>query len=949
MPVPIHSTRPYVKTASEIRSEFLSFFEKKGHTIVPSDSLVPGSDPTLMFTNAGMNQFKDVFLAEGERSYMRAVDTQKCLRVSGKHNDLEEVGYDTYHHTFFEMLGNWSFGDYFKREAIRWAWELLVDTWGLEPDRLYVSVHEGDEALGLEADSEAAACWTEETTIRPDHILYCGSKDNFWMMGDTGPCGPCSEIHVDMRPDGERADIPGRTLVNADHPQVIEIWNLVFIQYNAQTDGSLHPLAAKHVDTGMGFERIVAVLQSKKSNYDTDLFLPILDSIASRADIKGLNTYDDALELAEPDGERIRTALRVMADHARTISFAIADGVIPGNTGRAYVIRRILRRAVRYGYQTLGFRASVLPDVIPVVVRLMGDQFPELVEKQDYIVRVVHSEEQSFLETLGTGIQLFETLLPYIEAVSGGRAAPKSRAVKDLLEKSMPDITSDEERRTLFEATASKGLVPGPFAFLLHDTFGFPVDLTALMAREAGLGVDMDGYTTCMEAQKARARAASSFKVDLSGDDGWERVSDGASSVFTGYDTLVDDDLTIRALQTVVDEEEASPQHRLILDQTPFYAESGGQVGDTGTLVVDSQEIEVLDTQRVGGQIVHMVSALPDNPNGRTQARVNAERRHRTAKHHSATHLLHAALRDVLGSHVEQKGSLVAPGHLRFDFSHFERVSDEDLRAVEERVNEAIQSNIALREERSVPMKEALQRGATALFGEKYGERVRIISFNPDWSMELCGGTHVLATGEIGLFRITSEGSVAAGIRRIEAVAGMDAYHWMQTQLDELERTRRLFKSLQHPVDEEVERLQAGSRELERELLEERQRALAVASMDLLQSARSVNGIQLVTGTLQAEDMNALRTATEALREKAGAGHVLVLGSRDDAEGKVYLCAAVSDDLVERGMSAGKIVGALARLVGGGGGGRPSLATAGGRQPENLQKVFDEAERVISD
>ncbi len=937
-----------MKTAPEIRSEFLTFFENRGHTIVPSDSLVPGSDPTLMFTNAGMNQFKDVFLAEGERSYRRAVDTQKCLRVSGKHNDLEEVGYDTYHHTFFEMLGNWSFGDYFKREAIRWAWELLVNTWGLDGDRLYVSVHEGDEALGLEADHEAAACWREETTIAHDHILYCGSKDNFWMMGDTGPCGPCSEIHVDMRPDSERLTTPGMTLVNADHPQVIEIWNLVFIQYNAQTDGSLTPLAAKHVDTGMGFERIVAVLQGRRSNYDTDLFLPILDSIASRADIEGLDRYDDALRFPQPEGERIRTALRVMADHARTISFAIADGVIPGNAGRAYVIRRILRRAVRYGYQTLGFREPVLSEVVVTVVELMGGQFPELVEKQDYIVRVVQSEERGFLETLGTGIQLFERLLPHVEAVSKGHPVPEDRTVKDLLEKSMPTISSERERLALFEETASTGLVPGPFAFLLHDTFGFPIDLTALMAREAGLGVDMDGYTACMDAQKSRARAASSFKVDLGGDDGWTRLSEGPTSVFTGYDTLVEDDVTIRAVQSVTSAEGGDMSHRLLLERTPFYAESGGQVGDTGTLVIDDQEIEVLDTQRIGGQIVHMVSALPANLTGRVTARVDAERRHRTAKHHSATHLLHAALREVLGSHVEQKGSLVAPGHLRFDFSHFERVSDADLRTVETRVNEAIQGNIALAEERSVPMKEAMERGATALFGEKYGERVRIITFDPDWSMELCGGTHVATTGEIGLFRITSEGSVAAGIRRVEAVAGMDAYQWVQAQLDELERTRQLFKSLQHPVDEEVKRLQAGWRELEKELQEVRERALATASMELLQSARTVaGGIRLVTGMLDGADMNALRTATEALRDKAGEGYVLVLGSRDDDEGKVYLCAAVADDLVTQGLSAGRIVGALSGLVGGGGGGRPTLATAGGKQPENLQKALDAAESVI--
>jgi len=936
-----------VKTAAEIRSEFLTFFEEKGHTIVPSDSLVPGSDPTLMFTNAGMNQFKDVFLGEGERSYKRAVDSQKCLRVSGKHNDLEEVGYDTYHHTFFEMLGNWSFGDYFKREAVRWAWELLVDTWGLDPDRLYASVHDGDEALGLEADLEAAACWKEETTIPHDHILFCGSKDNFWMMGDTGPCGPCSEIHVDMRLDSERADVPGRDLVNADHPQVIEIWNLVFIQYNAHRDGRLVPLAAKHVDTGMGFERMVAVLQGRKSNYDTDLFMPILDDIAARTDMEDLRRYDDALNLPSEQGERIRTALRVMADHARTIAFAIADGVIPGNAGRAYVIRRILRRAVRYGYQALGFRKPVLADVILTVVDLMGEQFPELVDKKDYIVRVVASEEKGFLETLGTGIQLFETLLPHIRSVSEGGSTGDDRAVRDLLEKSMPDAESEKERMALFESTASRGLIPGPFAFLLHDTFGFPIDLTALMAREAGFGVDMEGYTACMDRQKSRARAASSFKVDQSGEDGWQQVSEGPTSVFTGYDTLVVEDATIRAVQTIEDADEDGAAYRVLLDRTPFYAESGGQVGDTGTFTVGTQLIDVLDTQRMNGQIAHMLREVPQDLTTRVVARVDGPRRHRAAKHHSATHLLHAALRDVLGSHVEQKGSLVAPDYMRFDFSHFERVSDEDLREVEVRVNEAIQRNISLSEDRDVPMKEAMERGATALFGEKYGERVRIISFDPDWSMELCGGTHVAATGEIGQFWITSEGSVAAGIRRIEAVAGMDAHRWVQSRLDELDRTRALFKSLQNPVDEEVEKLLLAGRERERELQEMRQRVLAAQSSRLLESARPVGDMHLVTGILEGADMDALRSATEALRERAGDDYVLVLGSRADDEGKVYLCASVADNLVGRGLAAGKIVGALAKHVGGGGGGRPTIATAGGKKPENLQNALDAVESLI--
>jgi len=946
-PFSFHPICRPLKTASEIRAEFLAFFEEKQHTVVPSDSLVPGNDPTLLFTNAGMNQFKDVFLGEGDRSYVRAADTQKCLRVSGKHNDLDEVGYDTYHHTFFEMLGNWSFGDYFKKEAVTWAWELLVDRWKLNPSRLYITVHEGDEALGLAADNEAADYWKSETGVSPDHILFCSSKDNFWMMGDTGPCGPCSEIHIDLRSDEERAAIPGASLVNKDDPRVMEIWNLVFIQYNAQTDGSLKPLAAQHVDTGMGFERVVAVMQEQTSNYDTDLFIPILDDIARRAPLESIDSYASASKLEGAESDRVRIALRVMADHVRTIAFAVADGVMPGNAGRGYVIRRILRRAVRYGYQTLGFRDPVLFDVVDTVIGIMGEQFPELTTQRDYIKRVVKAEEDGFLETLGTGIQYFETIAPYVSraasASSGDVRASllKDRAVVDLLEKALVDVPERELMADRFMESASKGLFPGAFAFLLHDTYGFPVDLTQLMAREAGLGVDMQGYQAYMDQQKSRARAAGSFKVDQSGSDDWTVVRSGEKSVFEGYDALKVDDAQILSMRTVDD------VHQLVLDSTPFYAESGGQVGDTGMLDVGGDVLQVLDTRKAGDRIVHIVDRLPADAMSTVRAQVDAGRRSRITKHHSVTHLLHAALRERLGSHVAQKGSLVSPEHLRFDFSHFERLTAEDLHAVELRVNESIQANIARGEERGVPIADALARGATALFGEKYGEAVRVITFDPSWSIELCGGTHVGATGEIGLFRFRSEGSVAAGIRRVEAVAGMDALAFLHAELEELSRARGQFKTLQRPLDEEVEAILERTRVLEKDLEGLQMAQMTSYATELAGTARLVGDVRLVTGLMPAPDMNALRSVTEDLRNQWGPGHVIVLAATDDEAGKVYIAASVSDDVIARGVQAGKLVGTLAKIVGGGGGGRPQLATAGGKDPARVQEVFSAAETEL--
>ncbi|MFT5142434.1 MAG: alanyl-tRNA synthetase [Rhodothermales bacterium] len=926
-------------SANRIRSEFTDFFKEKGHEVVSSASLVPQNDPTLLFTNAGMNQFKDVFLGEGSRPYARAADTQKCLRVSGKHNDLEEVGYDTYHHTFFEMLGNWSFGDYFKKEAIAWAWELLVDRWDLDPGRLYATVHEGDEKLGLAPDEEAADFWRSETSLAEDHILFCGSKDNFWMMGDTGPCGPCSEIHVDLRSDEERALVPGRELVNADHPMVMEVWNLVFIQYNAQTDGSLKPLSAKHVDTGMGFERIVSVLQNTAgSTYDTDLFRPMLDLVADHSPLSGLVSYDET-GASGAERDRIRVALRVIADHARTIAFAIGDGVMPGNSGRGYVIRRILRRAVRYGYQTLGLHEPFLYRAVDMLADQMGEQFPELARGKDYIVRVTKAEEESFLETLGTGLQFFERLVPYVKGEKTGVSAD-SKAM-DLLSKA---FSGAKDAATRFEDAASQKLMPGHVAFLLHDTYGFPVDLTQLMAREEGVAVEMDGYHVCMKAQKERARAAANFKVDQSGSDVWTLVSEGEEA-FLGYERSDVDGAHVRAMRTLGEGDEQ--RFEIVLDQTPFYGESGGQVGDTGVLRIGDQELTVLDTQKSQGRYVHVVDALPRDADAPVSARVDVARLARIKKHHSVTHLMHSALREVLGPHVEQKGSLVTPEHLRFDFSHFERVTPAELRRVEQRVNEVVQRNISKGEDQDVPLDDAIARGATALFGEKYGDAVRVITFDPAYSIELCGGIHVDATGEIGVFRFTSEGSVAAGIRRVEAVAGIDAVAHLHGELDELGRVRGQFRSLQRPSDQEVADLLDANKRLEKELERVRAEALAGKLAAFIDKSVDVGGVKLARGRVDGADMNSLRGLGEELRSRMGDAAVGVLGSTDGD--KAYLVVTVSDDVIKRGVQAGKLVGLLAKIVGGGGGGRPNLATAGGKIPAKLGEAIDAAGPALAE
>ncbi len=959
-------------SSEQTRQDFLDFFREKQHEVVPSAPLVPHDDPTLLFINAGMNQFKDVFLGEGSRPYRRAADTQKCLRVSGKHNDLEEVGVDTYHHTFFEMLGNWSFGDYFKREAIAWAWELLVDRWGLDPNRLYATVHQGDDALGLEADEEAAGLWKSETSIPHAHVLYGATKDNFWMMGDTGPCGPCSELHVDLRADAERAATPGRDLVNADHPEVIEIWNLVFIQYNAQPDGSLKPLSAKHVDTGMGFERLCAVLQGTTSTYDTDLFAGLFQRLAGLSPRVEVGGYDRIGGVPEPEAAKIRIAMRVVVDHVRTLAFAIADGASPSNTGRGYVIRRILRRAVRFGYQALGFREPFLWKLVEPLKETMGETFPELGERQDYIERTIRAEEEGFLRTLEDGLKVFEALVSqpklYASHVKrdrelGGRKeidiiqgyyglkddwvrqmrdAGVANAVLNVFGSTIPeDLTYYAVADLVFEK-AAKSELPGEFAFLLHDTYGFPGDLTALMAREEGLTVDEVRFSELMEEQRERARAAGTFGSDHSKISAWQTVSEGDDSAFVGYDATEIEGAQIRRMRSFGEGENEA--HEVVLDRTPFYAESGGQIGDTGTLEVGADTLRVTDTQRADdGSIVHRVDRLPSDPAAAARATVTASRRRETRKHHTATHLLHAALRETLGEHVQQKGSLVAPDRLRFDFSHAGRVTDEEQRRIERRVNELIQANLPGAIETEVPIAEAKERGAMALFGEKYGDAVRVVTFGPEVSVELCGGTHAAATGEIGVFRITSEGSVASGVRRIEAVAGEAALDVLDRERATLDAVRAPFKSLQTPVDQAVADVLAEVKALEKEIAALKQAEAASGLDSLIDQAEDVDGVRLVTGDLGAADMDTLREAATQFRDTLGPCAVAVLGAADPEGGKVYLSASVSDDLVGRGVQAGTLVGVLAKRVGGGGGGRPTLATAGGRQPENLPDALGAA------
>ena len=882
-----------MKTSAQIRQEFLDFFKSKEHLIVPSAPVVPLDDPTLLFTNAGMNQFKPIFLGESEglkaenKLWKRSADTQKCIRVSGKHNDLEEVGHDTYHHTLFEMLGNWSFGDYFKEEAIEWAWELLTKKWGLNPDQLYATVFGGDEKDGLPADEEAIDLWKTKTTIAHDHIKKCSKKDNFWEMGDTGPCGPCSEIHIDLRPAEEHAKGDGIHLVNSDDARVMEIWNLVFIQFNRQADGSLQTLPDKHVDTGMGFERVCAVIQGKKSNYDSDVFTPLIQHISKLSGI----TYGSK--------EETDIAMRVIADHIRAVSFSIADGASPGNDGRGYVIRRILRRAIRYGWDRLSLKEPFMFKLVVTLANQFETVFPELKAQLAYVSSVIEAEEKNFLRTLGQGIQLFKQMIE------------------------------------------GKKVLGGEDAFKLHDTYGFPIDLTQLMAREQGVDVDQAGFDKAMTEQKERARAAGKFKVDLSQAAAITVISEGANSEFVGYDEL-EVATEIRSVRVI------NGKPALILSKTPFYAESGGQIGDTGLLSSKEEHIRVLDTQKADGVWLHIVDKLPENLTIGFTALVDVKRRSEIEKHHSATHLAHAALRQVLGNHVAQKGSLVGPDKLRFDFSHFEAVTTAQLAEVEEIVNIKIQENIALKEERNVPIDVAKHSGAMMLFGEKYGEKVRIITFDDSYSKELCGGTHVNATGKIGYFRFVQEGSVASGVRRVEAVTGSAAHHFIAEEKELLSKIRKAVGQTDD-ILVEITSLQETKKALEKELQQVKFRTATDSLSMLINSTSEINGIHLVKGEIADVSMDVLKQLGYDVLNRTQSNTVTVLASVDKEAGKVYLMAAVTEDLIKgKGIKAGALVGQLAKIVGGGGGGQPSLATAGGKTPEALPKVFEELETILS-
>jgi alanyl-tRNA synthetase len=865
-------------TASEIRQAFLEFFKAKGHTIVPSAPIVVKDDPTLMFTNAGMNQFKDYFLGNKKPPYTRVADTQKCLRVSGKHNDLEEVGVDTYHHTMFEMLGNWSFGDYFKSEAIEWSWELLTKVYKIPPDRLYASVFEGDEKEKLPASTVALAKWK---SILPDpftQIVFGNKKDNFWEMGDTGPCGPCSEIHVDLRPEEERKKIPGHALVNKDHPQVIEIWNNVFIQYNRKKDGGLEPLPATHVDTGMGLERLVRVLQGKTSNYDTDIFSVTIDATAKIVH-KSYTGGDDKPSIA----------FRVIADHLRAISFTIADGQLPSNTGAGYVIRRILRRAVRYYYSYLDYKHPLLTQLVPQLAIQFEQVFPELQKQADFVSKVVKEEEEAFLRTLDKGLKRIDDIL---------------------------------------RAAVSK-VVAGKDAFELYDTFGFPIDLTRLIAAENNMTVDEKGFEAEMLQQKNRSRAATA--VDA-GD--WIVLKEGTNQ-FVGYDNLESAAAVLKYRKVKSKGKEA---YQVVLDTTPFYAESGGQVGDRGWLQFGNTTVEVVDTKKDNDLIIHITEQLPAEVNGRVIARVDDTRRKYTALHHSATHLLHAALRNVLGTHVAQKGSLVNEEHLRFDFSHFAKVTDEEISTIEALVNEKIRENIPV-VIKSMSKEEALKLGAMALFGEKYGDMVRVVIIDPAYSVELCGGTHVGATGELGLFRLTSETAVAAGVRRVEALCGKPAEVYVN---DSFRLNDSLREALNNPKDilKAVENLQAENAALKKHLESLEARQLVVIRNELIQKDEIINGVNFIADIIEVSSADALKKLCYDLKNHLR-DHVAVLCV--NLGGKPYVAVGISDTVVAaKSLDAGKIIKEIvAPLIKGGGGGQKTLATAGGLDAGNLGKVIE--------
>ena len=865
-------------TSKEIRESYKEFFRSKGHQIVPSAPMVIKGDPTLMFTNAGMNQFKDIILGNAEIKYPRVADSQKCLRVSGKHNDLEEVGHDTYHHTMFEMLGNWSFGDYFKHEAIDWAWEYLTSVLGLSPDRLYVTVFEGSPADGLERDDEAASIW--EKHLSKERIINGNKHDNFWEMGDQGPCGPCSEIHVDIRSDEERNQVSGLSLVNQGHPQVIEIWNLVFMQYNRKADGSLEPLPKRVIDTGMGFERLCMALQGKTSNYDTDIFTPMIQAIAT---LTGIEYGADA---------KSDVAMRVIADHIRTIAFAITDGQLPSNAKAGYVIRRILRRAVRYGYTFLGRREAFIYSLLPILIETMGDAYPELVAGRELIGKVMKEEEESFLRTLETGIRL--------------------------LEKQMED-------------TRAKGLsvLDGHDAFVLYDTYGFPLDLTALILNEHGMSVDEAGFDAAMQQQKERARNAAAIDA---GD--WQIVAEGAVR-FVGYDLIECSTEILRYRQV---KQKNQQYYQVVLSETPFYAEMGGQVGDKGFLIdAEGKKYEVFDTKRENNLAIHLMKELPSDLEGALRAVVSEERRHRIEANHSATHLLHEALREVLGAHVEQKGSFVSDEVLRFDFAHFAKVEPEQLRQVERLVSARIRADLPLQEFREVPIDEAREMGAMALFGEKYGDHVRVIRFGS--STEFCGGTHIHSTGRIGTFRILSESSVAAGVRRIEAVSGDAAEEYLYGIDDMVQSIRGLFNTSPQLITA-IKKMLEENADLGRQVGDFVRQQTSEVKRRLLEQRVEVNGIRLFLVRREAP-AEIIKDIAFQIAGELNEPFVFIAGSPQ--QDKASLTLMLSKDLVEsRGWNASQLIRSAAKHIQGGGGGQPHFATAGGKNPDGLSAAVDE-------
>lgn len=862
-------------TAKEIRESFKVFFASKGHQIVPSAPMVVKDDPTLMFTNAGMNQFKDIILGNQPAKYSRVADSQKCLRVSGKHNDLEEVGHDTYHHTMFEMLGNWSFGDYFKKEAIGWAWEYLVEVLKLDKSRLYATVFEGSPEEGLERDNEAASIW--EQYLPKERIINGNRHDNFWEMGDTGPCGPCSEIHIDLRSDEERAKIDGLSLVNQSHPQVIEIWNLVFMQYNRKADRSLEPLPARVIDTGMGFERLCMALQGKTSNYDTDVFQPIIHAIGALAGVEyGKNAQQDI-------------AMRVIADHIRTIAFSITDGQLPSNAKAGYVIRRILRRAVRYGYTFLNQKQAFLYKLLPVLIENMGEAYPELITQKELISKVIQEEEEAFLRTLETGIRLLDK------------------------------VTTDA-------IAAGKKEISGTNAFTLYDTYGFPFDLTELILREHGMTVNEEEFNAEMQKQRARARNAATIET---GD--WTVLQEG-ESVFVGYDYTEHE---VRILRYRQMKQKNKTFFQLVLDQTPFYAESGGQVGDSGVLCSEFETIDILDTKKENNLSVHITTQLPSHMEAPMMACVNTEKRAASAANHTATHLLDEALREVLGDHIEQKGSLVSPDSLRFDFSHFQKVTPEEIRRVEQLVNARIRENLPLQEYRRLPIEEARKLGAIALFGEKYGEEVRVVQFGR--SIEFCGGTHVRATGQIGMMRILSESSVAAGIRRIEAVTGAK----VEELIDHIQDTLSDIKSIFNNVPDlagAIHRFIHENAELKKQIEEHMKEKQSSMKEKLMRNVLEIHGIKVVKLFAPMASSMVKDLAFQICGE-IGEKVMFVGGTLDN--GKPILTVMLSKDLVADGFHAGNMVRQAAPLMQGGGGGAPHFATAGGKDTQGLKPAIE--------